>query len=1035
MKKLFSFLSASILMLAIFTGCDNLNNTVPDEASGLIKGKVLYQDGITDSSGIPVFLDKLDDSGRALSFMNYSQNSRAADASYYKSTVTNNDGSYEFADLPQGLYTVIAGSEKDEYRSVARGIEISENNAEIELADMHLVAVGSLSGTLEIEGGEVSGSLVGAMDKDGYIVSETIVSSKGLFKISGLPVGEYNLVVKNGDKYEELGTTYTVKTNEETKISENVKLYYDSTYVFDLYDVAETVIPDWAYEYDGNKMWSAGINFTLYTAGRKVEKNDLVRVKGIVIPKEDYAGNIGIEIVDSSLKTDWYKSLSGGEMQLKGPLEKGKEYEFDFTFKILYNQESNLNVSFYCNRDSEKAPEFTIKRTSGSTKTYYSDIINSSYTNYVSAYTTDTGVVFSGPILSNVKTDGDSTDASATIEIQCQTGNWITMQQSYTKPSSGEWNNWSLEYPLVEKDKVYTFGVKVYNGSWTMYEEEIYVKTSGGLGEFAVENADTFKNVLTTDKVMKREGTPAFTDNSNIQILRQGVDLTLNQDETGWVIENTFWADNSDLSYPLKQAININNWRPYEFIDAMMSGHDYRITSTTVLKIAGYTYGDTVTFRMNDWLETTDSWGGERYKQLVVIGAFIDNYDSNNYNFCDSDYFESLKEQGITVSGLPGTKITVPEDNSYNWVSGNGVYPYAFYVDFGSTINEPADIPVITVTKDSKKDTGVYRFKGWSESFPVSLANIWYDWGTNKASYGIYYINAEFETVQPKYTVTYYRNRTSTDKTVLATQTMASGIYGYNLVFPDNPELNGMKFAGWFKDALCKEKVSEGTLIEKNTSIYAGWINLTDKTSYILDDYTVNLYNLNYYQFLDKDKNVVREGNYTLDGTSLSFEYNGYTYNCTVDETTYTLSLDTCEVYVSPYEEGTYFWTNGFNTGLGFENNPVDLTGFKYLNIEAYSPDCGANIICMDAWTASNPTERGGRYEISYMSDSSRVYQSVWGTNNDIWYDWDSTLKQNVEKKSTSNILNYICIFTNNTDQDDREATVYVKRVWATNEE
>ncbi|MCR4952534.1 MAG: InlB B-repeat-containing protein [Treponema sp.] len=1066
MKKfLFIFgVLSSIFMLSLFTGCEGLTldqitglingETNPDDsgseettASGTIKGKVLYQDGISDCSGIEVFLDKLDSSNRSLAFLNSQNLARAA--SYYKTATTNSDGSYEFKDLPDGSYTVIAGSEDSEFRSVARGIEISANARAIEIDDLHLVAVGSLSGTLVVDGGRAGGSEIGAMDENGFIVSKTTVSNKGVFKITGIPVGKYTLVVLNKGKYEELSDVYNVTKNQDTDVK-TITVYRDATYVLDLADAAESCKLDYKWDGDGYSIWVNEVNFDLYTAKRKVQYGDVIRLKGKIKSDIDIDAGLYIRFIDNSDKVDYYKLLTADKSiyddvyaAIEGPVKKGVEYDIDIAMDVIADQEVSLAASFMCLYESNVYPKLTFTKTTGSNKTYYSEIFNASDTKYVSAWQSEGGITFSGSVLSNVKNKDDPTNSTVTVTITNMSDDgWVEMAQTYTKASDNEWGNWSLEYPLVTAGNTYSFRVKVSNGSWTQYQENIVVKANSGLGELIVENADEFKNELTENRVMVRKGTAKFTDNPNISILRQGVSYTLNRGDSDWVIGGTFWSDNSNMTYPLKEAVNINGWRDWKWIDAYMSGHDYSIATQTILKLAGYTYGDTVEFRMNDWFkESGGEWGGEKYQQLVVWGASIDNNGKDNYKRYTKDELESLtneKDEKITVEDLPGKTHEVTSTDTafggaeYDWVSGNGVFPHSEYYDFGATIEEPLTIPVIK-DKDGKVDSN-YRFKGWSESFPISATSSWYDYEERKQKFSIYYINAEFEPVNPLYTVTYYNNTSDNDTSVYTTQTYSSGFFGYSLSLPEPPVREDYVFAGWYTDKKHEKLVFNYDEVTENTLLYAGWVKLSDpEATYKWDDYSVKCYWNGYYQIVDAKGNLFREGNFYLNDDSLSLSYNYRDYNYTIGENN-TLELNDLFVYVSEYNEGTAFYTDGFKTNIHF-NGGVDLTGFKYLNIEAYSPDCRENRIRFDCWTGTDPNERGGRFSIQYMPETSDIYQSVWGTSNKVWLDWDDVNKKDIEKPSTSNILNNICVFTNDTDQDDIEATVYIKKIWATNTE
>ena len=114
LKMLFG-LAGMIIVLAMATGCENnFDNNGTGESgtenqTGVIKGKVVYQEGVTDCSGINVFLEKLDTKGRSASISESAEKGRASNV-FYASTVTAKDGSYSFSELADGNYTVYASN-------------------------------------------------------------------------------------------------------------------------------------------------------------------------------------------------------------------------------------------------------------------------------------------------------------------------------------------------------------------------------------------------------------------------------------------------------------------------------------------------------------------------------------------------------------------------------------------------------------------------------------------------------------------------------------------------------------------------------------------------------------------------------------------------------------------------------------------------------------------------------------------------------------------------------------------------------------
>ena len=211
MKKLLRVVSAiSLLAFAlVVAGCKNnpdekaySDNVKENVNNGVIKGKVVYQTGVTDCSGIDVFLEKLDSSKRSATVTESAELGRAANTVFYAKTETKSDGSYEFNKLPDGDYTIYAVNEDEAaYRSatIAAGSTVTVEN-------LQLVLKGSISGTLKVTNGKAAGSIVGIAGTS-YIA---FVAEDGTFTISGIPVGKHKLCVMTNGKYEAFATEYDV---------------------------------------------------------------------------------------------------------------------------------------------------------------------------------------------------------------------------------------------------------------------------------------------------------------------------------------------------------------------------------------------------------------------------------------------------------------------------------------------------------------------------------------------------------------------------------------------------------------------------------------------------------------------------------------------------------------------------------------------------------------------------------------------------------------------------------------------------------
>lgn len=107
-----------------------------------------------------------------------------------------------------------------------------------------------------------------------------------------------------------------------------------------------------------------------------------------------------------------------------------------------------------------------------------------------------------------------------------------------------------------------------------------------------------------------------------------------------------------------------------------------------------------------------------------------------------------------------------------------------------------------------------------------------------------------------------------------------------------------------------------------------------------------------------------------------------------------------------------------------------DLEGYKYLNIELYSPNIGNNKVEFHGWGGG---ERVAPFEAVTLTNETQIIQRIFGTNVEYWEDWVDG--QNVQKKATSNKLSSLAFSVHNPDTWDfvEGVDLYIKRIWGTN--
>ena len=216
MKKLVKVAMAlgAFAMALMFSGCQDMAGpgdskpVTSNEGTGSISGKAIYQEGVSDFSGITIVLEKLAAENRSAAVSQSFFSGRAA-SSVFRNAVTKADGSYEFKSLPDGNYTVYAANNDE---AAYRSVTITEGAA-VTVEDLKLVLKGSLSGTLQVTGGSAAGSIVGVAGTS-YIA---FVDENGKFTISGIPAGKHKLCVMTNGKYQAFPTEYTVDGKTTTK--------------------------------------------------------------------------------------------------------------------------------------------------------------------------------------------------------------------------------------------------------------------------------------------------------------------------------------------------------------------------------------------------------------------------------------------------------------------------------------------------------------------------------------------------------------------------------------------------------------------------------------------------------------------------------------------------------------------------------------------------------------------------------------------------------------------------------------------------
>ena len=111
----------------------------------------------------------------------------------------------------------------------------------------------------------------------------------------------------------------------------------------------------------------------------------------------------------------------------------------------------------------------------------------------------------------------------------------------------------------------------------------------------------------------------------------------------------------------------------------------------------------------------------------------------------------------------------------------------------------------------------------------------------------------------------------------------------------------------------------------------------------------------------------------------------------------------------------------------------IDLTGYKYLNIEAYCPDDGYHLIGFTGFS-EEPNEKVARLQV-FGSKDATVYQTNFGVNNNEWPDMSTGTFRLMP--STSNKINYILTYSFdplNPVGDIPDVRICIKKIYVTNQ-
>jgi hypothetical protein len=187
----------------------------PRPESGSIIGKALYAGG-QSHAGIAVSIEKTDGL-RSAAVLSSARSGAFAERTAAASVMTKEDGSYGFAAVNPGLYTVYAASGNSTEKAVAVNITVEADRA-VTAADMNLTPAGSITSRVALGTGG-TGSKMGFLVFIAGTSYMAAIGEDGSFVMSGVSAGSgYTLVIMKGT-WTDIWQTVNVQSGETAEVT------------------------------------------------------------------------------------------------------------------------------------------------------------------------------------------------------------------------------------------------------------------------------------------------------------------------------------------------------------------------------------------------------------------------------------------------------------------------------------------------------------------------------------------------------------------------------------------------------------------------------------------------------------------------------------------------------------------------------------------------------------------------------------------------------------------------------------------------
>lgn len=559
------------------------------------------------------------------------------------------------------------------------------------------ITTGSVKGSITIDG-----KTDNVLGLDVFIEGTSYISkvaSDGSYEITNIPENSYyNICVQKGDFTKIIAENIEVKGGEVKEIEAidilSAEIIPNTDYYHGYFD-KENFIPQ---------------NFILrenqYSAGSRENNIDFTyedvipNINDEIFLEMEFTSDKDIDklffrFADVSDAANYWLELTAENEESSFTVEgikAGETVRISNIFKLIAKPLGKIRLNISTKDKSFEEVTLTVLNSKMKVKSspgIWNYVEQNGSKNSISCTATEEGIKFTGSLLSNVSYKEDDTSKNTTsscvISIIDLVNN-ITMSRTYTL-NSDTYENWEIIYPLVKKDNIYYFEVKVSHMSKTIDCEKFNIKAIGGIGEFRVENAETYEVTLREDKKTLSRTPQKFTDNPNVnnKIIDYGTKYAVYScNDSATSIWDGIWRhDSVHWKSTTNQECDLSNlgWPSYDDLVSSLKGRRLGTRTETHVKLAGYTYNGTADFVLNDYKETFFDWDDEKEDKYFVL--YKNPITSEYYKDVPGTSLYYIKEE----LDENGNVIFAKKDDA------GAIEVYGQLICYGDKIYEPAYVP------------------------------------------------------------------------------------------------------------------------------------------------------------------------------------------------------------------------------------------------------------------------------------------------------------------------------------------------------